>query len=52
MTLCFRIQRRYISERTNLRILAKKACGFTGGKLDSFTTLEPKDVEAIYRMCL
>lgn len=33
-------------------VMAKKACSFTGGKLDSFTVLEPKDVEAIYRMCL
>ena len=29
-----------------------KACSFTGGKLDSFTVIQPKDVEAIYRMCL
>ena len=29
-----------------------KACSFTGGKLDSFTVIQPNDVEAIYRMCL
>ncbi len=33
-------------------VMAEKACSFTGGKLDSFTVIRPKDVEAIYRMCL
>jgi len=33
-------------------VMAKKACSFTGGKLDSFTVIQPKDVEAIYRMCM
>ena len=33
-------------------VMAKKACSFTGGKLDSFTVIQPNDVEAIYRLCL
>lgn len=31
--------------------MAQKACG-PKGRMDGFTTLEPKDVEAIFRMCL
>ena len=36
---------------TNFALMAKKACG-EKGKLESFTTLTPDDVEAIFRMCL
>ena len=32
-------------------VMAKRACG-AKGRLDSFTTLTPADVEAIFRMCL
>ena len=35
----------------NFAIMAKKACG-QSGVLHGFTDLTPKDVEAIYRMCL
>ncbi|MBQ6109434.1 MAG: iron-containing alcohol dehydrogenase [Thermoguttaceae bacterium] len=36
---------------THFATMAKKACG-EKGTLDSFTTLTPADVEAIFRMCL
>ena len=36
---------------SNFEIMAKKACG-QEGVLHGFTDLTPKDVEAIYRMCL
>lgn len=35
----------------NFAAMAKKACG-AKGKIESFTTLTPADVEAIFRMCL
>ena len=35
----------------NFAAMAKKACG-AKGKIESFTTLTPVDVEAIFRMCL
>ena len=35
----------------NFAAMAKKACG-AKGKIESFTTLTPADIEAIFRMCL
>ena len=38
-------------DESNFEIMAKKACA-PEGVLYGFTNLTPKDVEAIYRMCL
>ncbi len=35
---------------SNFSVMAQKACG--GGTLQGFKTLTPKDVKAIFRMCL